>query len=122
MIQIIASVLFVGFVLYKFFTNPRWWNLLTNSVAFIIVSILIAIFAWDLGFPPSFVGYMVMIISGSGKFWTQVITIFFVGSIIPLILFGIGWIVKMMDEEEHFDKDIHQPILIRTRGGWRINW
>lgn len=122
MIQVIASVLFVGFVIYKYITRSRWWNLLANLVVFVIVSILVAIFAWDLGFPPSFVGYMIMILSGSGGSWAQVITILFIGSMISFVLFGIGWLLKGMDEEDHFDKSIHQPILIRTISGWRINW
>ncbi len=122
MIQIIASVLFVGFVIYQYITRSRWWNLLANLVVFVIVSILVATFAWDLGFPPSFVGYMVIIRSGSGGFWSWVISILFVGSLIPPIFYGIGWLLKGMDEEDYFDKDIRQPFFIRTRSGWRINW
>ncbi len=123
MIQIIASVLFVGFVIYKYITKSRWWNLLTNLVVFVIVSILVATFIWDLGFPPSFVGYVVVLLSRSAEPWNLVITILFVGAVIPLVLFGIGWFLHdMFYNEDDFERDIHHPIFIRTRSGWRINW
>lgn len=124
MIQIIASVLFVGFVLYKFFTNPRWWNLLTNSVVFVIVSILVATFVWDLGFPPSFVGYMIMLLTRSGGPWNGVIILLLVGALIPLIISGIGWIIYGMSQEDHFDEDrgTTEPIFkSKSNGDWRMN-
>lgn len=123
MLEIFVSVLFLGFVVYRYFANPKWWRLIENAIIFIIASIYVATFVWDLGFPPSLIGIIVIVMSGTDSLWSWIILTLFIGALIPIVLYGVGWFLyEMFYNEDDSEDDIHVPIFVKTRSGWRVNW
>lgn len=102
----ITSIVFVVFVLYHFFKSTRPWSVVANPIGFIILTYVLTTQLWAPTIPRNFesvfVAFAVTILSGRGGLYGWATFILFVGATIPLFIFGIGFVLKGMYEEDEW--------------------